>query len=170
MGLASHRRDPAYQIPFLNLLISYKDKECAVFKTLLMSPCIFPVDETSLAQVEAITSFIEEKGQLLEKWASKCKRMNPEYDHDIPPASELTLAKLGDSGIVSTGTCNAVQKVNGMLIEKIKFEFGQHMRNQTIGHIIVGAVEDTVTRAWKHLKLNIQTALLKMAMCFPTPL
>ena len=45
----------AYQTPFLNLLISYKDKDddekCAVFKTLLMSNCIFPVDETSLAQV-----------------------------------------------------------------------------------------------------------------------
>ena len=34
-----------------------------------------------------------------------------------------------------------------MLIEKIKLEFGQRMRNQTIGEIIVGAVEDTVTRA-----------------------
>ncbi len=42
--------------------------------------------------------------------------------------------------------CNAVQKVNGMLIEKIKFEFGQCMRNQTNGDIIVGAVEDSVTR------------------------
>ncbi len=141
----------AYQTPFLNLLISYKDKdddeECAVFKTLLISTCIFPVDESSLAQVEAITSFIEEKGKWLEKWASKCKKMYPDYDHDIPPASELTLAKLGDGGIVSTDTCNAAQKVNGMLIEKIKLEFGQRMRNQTIGEIIVGAVEDTITRA-----------------------
>ncbi len=123
------------------------DDKCTVFKTLLMSTCIFPVDGTSLAQVEAITSFIEKGRQWLEKWSSKCKRMYPDYDHDIPPASELTLAKLGDGGIVSTDTCNAAQKVNGMLIEKIKLEFGQSMRNQTICEIIVGALEDTVTRA-----------------------
>ncbi len=73
--------------------------------------------------------------------------MYPDYDHDIPPASELTLAKLGDGGIVSTDTCNATQKVNGMLIKKFKFEFGLYMRNQTIGDIIVGAVENTVTRS-----------------------
>ncbi len=55
----------AYQSPFLNLLISYKDKDddgkCPVFKTLIVSTCIFPVDESSQAQVEAITSFIEEE-------------------------------------------------------------------------------------------------------------
>ena len=107
----------------------------------------FPVDETSLAQVDAITSFINEKGQWLEKWADECKRMYPDYKHDIPPASELSLAKLGDGGIVSTDTCNAAQRVNGLLVEKIKVEFQQRMKNQTIGDIIVGAVEDTVTRA-----------------------
>ncbi len=150
MGQLNTDTNTAYQTPFQNLLISYKDKNdddrCTVFKTLLMSTCIFPVNETSLAQVEAITLFIEEKGQWLEKWTSKCKRMYPDYDHVTPLVTKLTLAKLGDVGIVSTDTCIAAQKVNGMLIEKIKFEFCQRMRNQTIGDIIVGAVEDTVTR------------------------
>ncbi len=111
------------------------------------------------------------------KWTSKCKRMYPNYDHNILPVSELTLAKLGDGGIVSTDTCSAAQKKNGMLIGKTKFEFGQCMRNQTIGDIVFDAVEDTVTIAIQDDEDETLEALATQhsndtpddAMCLPTP-
>lgn len=136
----------AYQTPFKHSYISHKvqDDESAQFLMLILSTCIVRVDKTSQAQVDAITSIIEEKGRWLEKWASVCSRMYPDFEHDISPASELTLAKLAGGGIVSIDTCNVAQCMNELLIDKVKLEHEQHIESRTIEGNIVSEPEDIV--------------------------
>ncbi len=45
-----------------------------------------------------------------------CNIMCPDFEHDVPVVSELTLAKLSVSRIFSTNICNAAQRVNEILI------------------------------------------------------
>ncbi len=55
----------------------------------------------------------------------------------------LTLAN-AEGGIVSTDTCNAAQWVNTLLIDKIKLEHDQKIKNGTIDDSIIGGVDHTV--------------------------
>lgn len=69
--------------------------------------------------------------------------MYPDLQHCIYPASKLTLGKLGGDGIVSTDTCNAVQHVNGLLIDMINVGCSKHIKYWTISNSIVGSIHDT---------------------------
>ncbi len=88
----------------------------------LLITCLFSVDKTSQAQVDTITSFVEEYGHWLETWENECKITYPDFEHDVLLASELTLTKLHKCGIVLPDTSNVLELVNSLLMNKINLQ------------------------------------------------
>ncbi len=64
--------------------------------------------------------------------------MYANFEHDIPQASELALAKIEDSNIVSKNSCNEAWWINGLLMDKINIDYNQLVMNETITNTIVG--------------------------------
>lgn len=130
------------QVHFLDLLLSYSDGDSDnehEYKTVLMSCCIFPEDETAKQQIESIDNFLKEQGALLEEWKLVIEKMYPDYVHDIPDAASLDLGKLADGGVVTTDTCNSAKSVMRMMIELI-IERGKN--NDTMQTVLESVVEE----------------------------
>ena len=130
------------QVHFLDLLLSYSDGDSDnehEYKTVLMSCCIFPEDETAKQQIESIDNFLKEQGALLEEWKLVIEKMYPDYVHDIPDAASLDLGKLADGGVVTTDTCNSAKSVMRMMIELI-IERGKN--NDTMLTVLESVVEE----------------------------
>eukprot|EP00985_Skeletonema_marinoi_P013178 scaffold6499_cov134-Skeletonema_marinoi.AAC.1 len=130
------------QVHFLDLLLSYSDGDSDnehEYKTVLMSCCIFPEDETAKQQIESIDNFLKEQGALLEEWKLVIEKMYPDYAHDIPDAASLDLGKLADGGVVTTDTFNSAKSVMRMMIELI-IERGKN--NDTMLTVLESVVEE----------------------------
>ncbi len=125
------------------------------FKMIALSSGIQAEDETAVATTASIVVTFQDCSRILHGWRRVAKQMYPENTNilqQIPHSNELTLAKLGKGGTVSTDNCNSARKFRRLLMEKIKkiaLERGmsqeeirlfegdcwQHIRNVWIGAI-----------------------------------
>jgi hypothetical protein len=112
-----------HQVAYLNLILSCVEDSCEgmpeEYKPILMSACILPDDETAESQKDAILSFIEEKNQWLDEWATLMEKMYPGVEHDIK-RSGLSLAKLSGGGLVTQDTCNTASLGSDLIIIEIE--------------------------------------------------
>ena len=92
------------------------------YRQVTLSGCIISEDESSDTIARTIMKVFNEAGKKLDHWREVTEDLYPDRPDlldKIPPASELTLTKLG-KGFITTDTCSAAQKLRRLLIEKIK--------------------------------------------------
>ncbi len=84
-----------------------------------LSSGIIAQDETSQSLVNAVGKTFSKGQRLLQCWREKTAKFFPDKPSlldMIPQSTELTLAKLGKGGCISTDNCNAAQKFCVLLI------------------------------------------------------
>ena len=62
-----------------------------------------------------MTQVIQHGRSKLDAWRKAVEELDPDFKHDIPAPSELTIAKLGGGGAISTDTCNQARKLRRLL-------------------------------------------------------
>ena len=100
--------------------IAAQDQNCKILAPILLTANIIPSDEKCESLLEMILSTLQDKSELLREWASICKRLFPDYCHDIPDPSSIDVTTLASGGTVNTDTCNTAKKLKQILIEEIE--------------------------------------------------
>ncbi len=114
---STSRRQTAIQNVVLSLLSE------SGYEMVTLSSGIIARDKTSQSLVNAIRKSFSKGQNLLLGWRNKTADMFPNKPNlldMIPQSTELTLAKLGKGGCVSTDNCNAARKFHTLLIGLIK--------------------------------------------------
>jgi hypothetical protein len=91
-----------------------------IFKSLILSTSTILKDELSETQCNSIVTTIEECGRMLARWAEVTEEMYPDFQHDIPDKSEMSISKLAKGGLLTSDTCNTARKIRLLLCEKIE--------------------------------------------------
>jgi hypothetical protein len=111
------RRQTAIQ----NLIVRFLTE--SGFKTITLSTSIIAEEETSESLAASIMQTFKESGSLLEKWRDTTLAMfpdKPDLIAIIPKASDLTVTKLANQGMIMTDTCNSARSFRKKLIQHIK--------------------------------------------------
>ena len=74
--------------------------------------------KSAVNKVDIIKEILEDGREYLERLKETCEREFPDYIHDIPPASSVTLVNCRTS-VLSSDACNTAQKTRRLIKDQI---------------------------------------------------
>ena len=90
-----------------------------MYRSLLLSTCIYPEENRSETLCRTIIDTVKEKALLLEKYKKFHEDQFGPETHKIPNSFELCLSKMSHGGSISTNTCNYSRKLPSLLVEEV---------------------------------------------------
>ena len=127
------RRQLSMQNAIVSIINEHKETD-----PIIVSSCIFLENETSEKQEEGLLEKINSLKKRLTRLQEVVLRDCPQHIDFIPTPKGISINKLGSGGAVVTDTCNSVQKLRHILVNRVgegihEMDCMHHLRNVWIG-------------------------------------
>ena len=89
---------------------------------------------------------------MLACWAEVTKEMYPDFQHNIPNKSEMSISKLAKGGLLTSDTCNTARKIRLLLCEKIEEAAREKGLPEDEINVLEGGLLEPPSQclAWRH--------------------